>query len=90
MEKIIEFRDKSRQYPRLFRVTKLVHPKSKKIIESFHIQENAFKKKNLLPFSARGIFVSQEDNTVIARGYDKVILKLLIYLHFLSINKCIF
>jgi len=71
MEKIIEFRDKSKQYPRLFRVTNLIHPKTNKTIQSFHIQESAFKKKDLLPFSARGIFVSPEDNTVIARGYDK-------------------
>jgi len=74
MEKIIEFRDKSKQYPRLFRVTKLIHPRTNKTIESFHIQESAFKKRDLLPFSARGIFISPEDNTVIARGYDKVIL----------------
>jgi len=71
MEKIIEFRNKTKQYPRLFRITRRIHPKTKKIIESFNIQESAFKKRNIIPFLARGIFINPEDNSVIVRGYDK-------------------
>jgi len=71
MEKIIEFRDKTKQYPRLFRITNKIHPKSKKVSECFNIQESAFKNRNIIPFFARGIFINPEDNSVIARGYDK-------------------
>jgi tRNA splicing ligase len=71
MEKIIEFRDKSNQYPRLFQISKLIHPKSEKVIESFQIQICAFKKRNIIPILARGFFINSEDNSIIARGYDK-------------------
>jgi len=72
MEKIIEFRNKSQQYPRLFKINKLIHAKTKKEIDSFHIQESAFKKKDIIPFMARGCFVSPKTNEIVVRGYDKV------------------
>ncbi|ORX83280.1 hypothetical protein BCR32DRAFT_292097 [Anaeromyces robustus] len=73
MEKIIEYRNLAKQYPRLFKIAKLTHPKSKKIIESFHIQEYAFKNFDTIPFLARGCFILNEDskNTIVIRGYDK-------------------
>ncbi|ORX78536.1 hypothetical protein BCR32DRAFT_294980 [Anaeromyces robustus] len=71
MEKIIDFRDKSKQYPRLFKISKFTLPKSKRIIESFNIQECAFKRNDIVPFSARGVFVLPTDNTIVARGYNK-------------------
>ncbi|ORX61146.1 hypothetical protein BCR36DRAFT_365730 [Piromyces finnis] len=71
MEKIIEYRNKSQQYPRLFKITKLIHPKTKEIIESFHIQESAFKRRDIIPFPARGCFVLPKTNEIIIRGYDK-------------------
>jgi len=77
MEKIIEYREKTKEYPQLFRINKFIHQKSHKTLECFRIEERAFfKNSNILPFWARGIFISPEDNRVIVRGYDKVIDKL--------------
>jgi len=71
MEKIIKFREQA-QKSKLLKVTKITSPKTNKVLESFHVQEAAYKKGSSLPISARGFFVSPEDNSVIIRGYNKV------------------
>jgi len=71
MEKIIKFREQAKK-SKLLKVSKIISPKTNKIIESFHVQEAAFKKGDALPISARGLFVSPEDNSIIIRGYNKV------------------
>lgn len=70
MEKIIKFREQA-QKSKLLKVTKITSPKTNKVLESFHVQEAAYKKGSSLPISARGFFVSPEDNSVIIRGYNK-------------------
>eukprot|EP00833_Pecoramyces_ruminatium_P004814 jgi/Orpsp1_1/1178846/evm.model.c7180000066930.1 len=68
--KIIECRNFVKNYPKCCKITNLVHPKTKGIIESFNIQEHAFKKGNILPCAARGFFILP-NNKIIARGYNK-------------------
>lgn len=40
-------------------------------ILSYNIQDYAFKLDDYLPIHARGLFVSEETNRILVRGYDK-------------------